>query len=85
MAKLWYSGQKRSETLSFLGRIQFRPLALAALDTFDEDDVAKIIKIIVIVSMRYSIISGSSNPGNIEKAYSNAAIAIRSGKGKICS
>lgn len=59
--------RKDLETLQLFGLSQFRPLMLATLDVLSEEDTAKVIHIIVIVSMRYSII-GSLGPGNIEKA-----------------
>jgi uncharacterized protein with ParB-like and HNH nuclease domain len=71
--------RKDLEILQLFSLSQFRPLMLAALDVLDENDIAKLIHIIVMVSMRYSII-GSLGPGNIEKAYSDAAIAIRKRK-----
>src|SRR5207245_1110571 len=71
--------RKDLETLQLFGLTQFRPLILAALDSLDAETIAKVIHIIVVVSMRYSII-GSLGTGNIEKAYSDAAIEIRKGK-----
>jgi hypothetical protein len=67
------------ETLQLFGLSQFRPLLLAALDVLPQLEVEKLIRVIVVLSMRYSII-GSLGPGNIEKAYSDAAIHIREHK-----
>lgn len=67
------------ETLQLFGLSQFRPLLLAAMDKMDETQVEKLVRVIVVLSMRYSII-GTLGTGNIEKAYSDAAIAVRSGK-----
>ena len=70
------SVRRQIEVLKEFDLSQFRPLLLAALDQLEEQQVAKVINVILMVSMRYSII-GSLGPGNIEKAYSDAAIAIR--------
>jgi hypothetical protein len=51
-------------------------LILAALEHLDERELPKLTRIVVVVSVRYSII-GSLGTGNIEKAYSDAAIEIR--------
>ncbi len=67
------------ETLQVFSISQFRPLLLAALETLDEKEVAKVIHIIVVVSMRYSII-GSLGTGNIEKSYSDIAMSVRGKK-----
>jgi hypothetical protein len=55
---------------------QFRPLLLAVLDCMEEVEVQKVLRILVVLSMRYSII-GSLGTGNIEKAYSDAAMKVR--------
>lgn len=68
------------ETLQLFGISQFRPLLLAAMEKMKEDHVEKLVRIIVVLSMRYSII-GTLGTGNIERAYSDAAVQIRSGKG----
>jgi len=71
--------RKDLEALQLFGLSQFRPLLLAALDALKEEEIPKLIHMIVVVSMRYSII-GSLGTGNIEKAYSDAAIGIRDKK-----
>jgi uncharacterized protein with ParB-like and HNH nuclease domain len=71
--------RKNLETLQLFGLSQFRPLLLAALDSTEGREIPKVIRMVVVVSMRYSII-GSLGTGNIEKAYSDAAIAVRNGK-----
>ena len=68
--------RKDLETLQLFGISQFRPLLLAALDVLDQTEIAKVIRIIVVLSMRYSII-GALGTGNIERAYSDAAVAVR--------
>jgi hypothetical protein len=57
---------------------QFRPLLLAALDSLPEQEIPKVLRIVVVLSMRYSLI-GSLGTGNIEKAYSDAAVNVREG------
>ena len=76
-----YGEQLRTdlEILQLFGLSQFRPLVLAALESMKEKEIAKLMRLIVVLSMRYSII-GSLGPGNIEKAFSDAAIQIRKGK-----
>ena len=71
--------RKDLETLQLFGLSQFRPLLLAGLSALRPEQLPKAIGIIVALSMRYSIIGGYGT-GNIEKAYSDAAIAIREGK-----
>lgn len=58
--------RKDLEALQLFGLSQFRPLLLAALDALKEEEIPKLIHMIVVVSMRYSII-GSLGTGNIEK------------------
>ena len=67
---------KDLNTLQLFNISQFRPLILASLDVMTLDQVQKVVHIIVIVSIRYSII-GSLGTGNIEKAYSDASISVR--------
>lgn len=73
--------RRELETLQLFNLSQFRPLLLAALDKFSEQEIAKLIRDVVVISMRYSII-GSLGTGNIERSYSDAAIAVRGGKAK---
>jgi hypothetical protein len=69
------------ETLQTFNLSQFRPLLLAALDVLEPQEIESLVRVIVVVSMRYSII-GSMGTGNMERAYSDAAVAIRDGKAK---
>ncbi len=71
--------RKDLEALQLFGLSQFRPLLLAALDKMDSAQWDKLLRVIVVLSMRYSII-GTLGTGNIEKAYSDAAVDVRSGK-----
>jgi hypothetical protein len=64
------------QALRLFNLTQFRPLLLAVLDCMDEAEVQKILRILVVLSMRYSII-GSLGTGNIERAYSEAAMKVR--------
>ena len=74
--------RKDLETLQLFGLSQFRPLLLAGLDKMDDSQLEKLVRVIVVLSMRYSII-GSLGTGNIEKAYSDAAVEVRKGKANI--
>ena len=78
-----YPSQARKdlETLQLFGLKQFRPLLMTALDMLATKEIVKLLRIIVVVSMRYSII-GSLGTGNIEKAYSDAAISISNNKAR---
>lgn len=67
------------DTLQLFGLSQFRPLLQAAMERWDQDSIAKVIRLIVVLSMRYSII-GSFGTGNIERAYADAAVGVREGK-----
>lgn len=67
------------ESLQLFGLSQFRPLLLAAMDKMTDSHIEKLVRMIVVLSMRFSII-GTLGTGNIEKAYSDAAIGVRSGK-----
>ena len=67
------------ETLQLFGLSQFRPLFLAAFDSINDSEIAKVIRVVVVLSLRYSII-GALGTGNIERAYSEAAVAVRSGE-----
>ncbi|MEN6536538.1 MAG: DUF262 domain-containing protein [Bryobacteraceae bacterium] len=67
------------ESLQLFGLSQFRPLLIAGLESLEPDQLAKLLRVVVVVSMRYSII-GSLGTGNIEKAYSDAAIRVRERK-----
>ncbi len=67
------------ETLQLFGLSQFRPLLLSAMDKMTDSHIEKLVRMIVVLSMRFSII-GTLGTGNIEKAYSDAAIGVRSGK-----
>jgi hypothetical protein len=52
---------------------------LATLENLSEIEVGKVVRLVLVVSFRYSII-GSLGTGNIERAYSDAAIFVRGGQ-----
>lgn len=57
--------------------VQFRPLLLSALEMQLKDtEIAKLIDLILVITMRYNII-GSLNPNIIEREYSNCSLKIR--------
>lgn len=60
---------------------QFRPVLLSAMETQKGDFVAKILRMVQIVSFRYTVISALGT-GNLEKIYSDCAIALREKKVK---
>ena len=68
--------RKDLEALQVFGLSQFRPLMLAGLSDLDPKSLPKLVRLIVVLSMRYSI-AGGLGTGNIERAYSNAALAVR--------
>lgn len=67
------------DTLQLFGLSQFRPLLQAVMETFDKDGIGKVLRLIVVLSMRYSVI-GSFGTGIIETAYAEAAVGVRAGK-----
>ncbi len=54
---------------------QFRPVAISAMEQWDPDNVFKLLRMLSIVSFRYTVIS-SLGTGNLEKSYSDAALAL---------
>lgn len=58
---------------------QFRPLALAVMDGEDAQDVAKMLRIVVVLTFRYTVVSGY-NANELERIYSNAGMAVRSSR-----
>lgn len=64
--------------LAMFGLLQNKPLLVAAMECWKYKEIQKLVKVIVAISVRYSII-GSRGTGNIERAYSEAAISIRDG------
>jgi len=60
---------------------QFRPVALAAMEKFGPNEVSKILRTLMVISFRYTVVS-SLGTGNLEKLYTDAALAIRNGQAK---
>jgi len=57
---------------------QITPLMFAAWERFSKDDFARLLKLISIVSFRYTVVSGL-NPNDLEPAYHFAAKAVLDG------
>ncbi|MCB1059557.1 MAG: DUF262 domain-containing protein [Calditrichaeota bacterium] len=73
--------QEHLEALLRFKAQQFRPVALAAMRKLSPDVTTKILRDLVVVTFRYTVI-GSLGTGNLEKAYADAAAAITSGSAK---
>jgi uncharacterized protein with ParB-like and HNH nuclease domain len=69
------------EALNIFGVTQFRAVALAAMEYLPPPTVTKILHILMVVSFRYTMISGLGT-GNLENIYSRTALAITKGKVK---
>jgi len=57
---------------------QFRPVLLAAMEMKDPDEVTKLLRMLMVISFRYTVVSALGT-GNLEKIYSDTALAIRKG------
>ena len=60
---------------------QFRPVMLAAMESQDPNDVSKLLKMLMVISFRYTVVSALGT-GNLEKIYTDTALAIRKGQAK---
>ena len=60
---------------------QYRPVALAAMQTLSPAEATKILRLLMIISFRYTVVSALGT-GNLEKIYTECALAIREGKAK---
>ncbi|WP_339094143.1 DUF262 domain-containing HNH endonuclease family protein [Deinococcus sp. VB343] len=60
---------------------QFKPIVLAAMDKFTPSEVAKAVRLLLVISVRYSVVSKLST-GNLEKVYGAAVQGINSGRVK---
>lgn len=60
---------------------QYRPVLLSAMEVAGVDLVTRILRLLVVVSYRYTVIS-QLGTGNLESIYTDCALAIRSGKAK---
>ena len=68
-------------TLNRLGLGQNRPMLLAALQYFPQSEAKKVLRLAVNWGVR-SLIVGGAGGGSTEKAYCDAAVAIRTGRVK---
>jgi hypothetical protein len=69
------------ETLLRLGLEQYRPLLLAAMRRFEDDQITLLLRGLIGWSVR-GIIVGGIGGGSIERAYGEAAIAVSEGRAK---
>jgi hypothetical protein len=60
---------------------QFRPVMLAAMEIQDPNEVSKLLKMLMVISFRYTVVSALGT-GNLEKVYTDTALAIRKGQAK---
>jgi len=67
------------EALITFSVTQYRPVALAAMETLEPAAVTKILRVLMITSFRYTVVSGLGT-GNLERIYAAAALAIRNGE-----
>jgi len=67
--------------LSLFKVVQCRPVLLAAMETSDPEFVGRVVHLLLVVSFRYTVIS-QLGTGNLERIYTDCALAIRSGKAK---
>ena len=65
--------------LSVFGVAQYRPVALAALQKFSPNKATQVLRQLMVVSFRYTIV-GKKGTGNLERIYTNAATAITKGE-----
>ncbi len=61
--------------------MQFRPVMLAAMECMSPETVEKVLRMLTVISFRYTVVSALST-GNLEKVYSDCAIAIRKNKAR---
>ena len=76
-----YAPDARSylEALITFSVTQYRPVALAAMETLDHSVVTSILRVLMITSFRYTVVSGLGT-GNLERIYAAAALSIRNGE-----
>jgi hypothetical protein len=67
------------ESLILFRVSQYRPVALASMKKLDAGKIEKILRDLMVISFRYTVISGLGT-GNLEKIYSNTAIKIAKGE-----
>lgn len=69
------------EPLSLFKVAQYRPVLLSAMEVANVELVTKILRLLLVVSYRYTVIS-QLGTGNLESIYTDCALAIRTGKTK---
>ena len=69
------------EPLSLFKVAQYRPVLLSAMEVANVELVTKILRLLLVVSYRYTVIS-QLGTGNLERIYTDCALAIRNGKAK---
>lgn len=67
--------KKHLDALALFKVSQYKPVLLAAMSTMKSGDIIRLLKIISVISFRYTIVS-SLNTGNLDRAYSSTALAI---------
>jgi hypothetical protein len=68
--------RKHLDALLLFKVSQFRPLALAVMEGGTTDQVTKMLRQMVVVSFRYTVVS-SLSANELERTYSDAALAVR--------
>lgn len=68
--------RKYLEALLLFKVSQFRPLALAVMEGGTPEQVTKMLRQMVVISFRYTMVS-SLNANELERTYSDAAVSIR--------
>lgn len=75
------SAVSQLETLILFRLTQYRTIAMAAMALWKPAEVSRLLRILVVVSFRFTIVARQS-PGLLESMYASAARAIRTGKAK---
>lgn len=65
--------------LNLFGVKQVYPTLFAAYQKFSAEDFTRLLKLVAVISFRYSIVSGL-NPNELESVYNSVAIDIETGK-----
>ncbi len=69
------------EALLLFKVTQYRPVVLAAMETKKPDEVTRLLRMLMVVSFRYTVVS-SLGTGNLEKVYTDTALGIRKGEAR---
>lgn len=80
--EFWRDTPQNQQYISALNLFRVKqvyPTLFAAYQKFSNEDFTRLLKLVVAISFRYSIVS-SLNPNELELLYNNAAIDITSGK-----